>query len=383
MLVKNSAGTVSEARGVGHYPGIAGFDDAEQVLKVASLVWDPIGLTWVKATQAGGVGGGGDASAANQLLGNASLASIDAKLTNPLPVSGTFFQATQPVSLADLDARILGRVKLWDGTDVALVTAAGAQVVDGSGVTQPVSGTFWQATQPVSAAALPLPAGASTEATLAAASGKLPATLGQKAMAASMSVVLASDQSTVPVSVAAAAATFKGRACTFNTPGRAGTAGQKIMSLYNTSGVTVYVSKVTIDLACTVVKAITVAPPIVRLWAVTVAPTNGTVLAKNKIGGSGASDAGVVVRGDASADGTGSATTLTATLPAGAILSQEYGPRFITGAGYEMADRMEFLDDQEIVEVPPNTGIVVFLDYVAAGQNPTTDRWLMGMEWRE
>lgn len=34
--------------------------------------------------------------------------------------------------------------------------------VDGSGVTQPVSGTFFQATQPVSAATLPLPTGAST-----------------------------------------------------------------------------------------------------------------------------------------------------------------------------------------------------------------------------
>lgn len=36
--------------------------------------------------------------------------------------------------------------------------------VDGSSVTQPVSGTFWQATQPVSAASLPLPSGASTAA---------------------------------------------------------------------------------------------------------------------------------------------------------------------------------------------------------------------------
>lgn len=34
--------------------------------------------------------------------------------------------------------------------------------VDGSAVTQPVSGTFWQATQPVSAASLPLPSGAAT-----------------------------------------------------------------------------------------------------------------------------------------------------------------------------------------------------------------------------
>ena len=80
----------------------------------------------------------------------------------------------------------------------------------------PVTGTFWQATQPVSgtvaatqsgtwnitnvSGTVSLPTGASTEATLAAASAKLPATLGQKAMAASMAVTLASDQSSIPVS---------------------------------------------------------------------------------------------------------------------------------------------------------------------------------------
>ena len=54
------------------------------------------------------------------------------------PVSGAFFQATQPVSIA-------AHVTVDQG-------AAGATAwkVDGSGVTQPVSGTFWQATQPVS-----------------------------------------------------------------------------------------------------------------------------------------------------------------------------------------------------------------------------------------
>ncbi len=58
----------------------------------------------------------------------------------PVPISGTvactgtFYQATQPVSGAFYQA------------------------------TQPVSGTFWQATQPVSAASLPLPAGAATSA---------------------------------------------------------------------------------------------------------------------------------------------------------------------------------------------------------------------------
>ena len=77
-----------------------------------------------------------------------------------------------------------------------------------------VSGTFWQATQPVSgtitanagtgtfavsAAALPLPTGAATETTVAALNTKTPG-LGQAAMAASSPVVIASNQSAVPVS---------------------------------------------------------------------------------------------------------------------------------------------------------------------------------------
>jgi hypothetical protein len=62
---------------------------------------------------------------------------------------------------------VVARVLLYDAAGNALVVTAGKLAVDGSGVVQPVSGAFWQATQPVSAAALPLPAGASTEATLA------------------------------------------------------------------------------------------------------------------------------------------------------------------------------------------------------------------------
>lgn len=46
-----------------------------------NYVWEVATLSWVVMTQpSGGAGGGGDASAANQLLGNASLASIDGKL---------------------------------------------------------------------------------------------------------------------------------------------------------------------------------------------------------------------------------------------------------------------------------------------------------------
>ena len=82
-------------------------------------------------------------------------------------------------------------MKLTDGTNVNTFTANGLKV-DGSAVTQPIS-----------AASLPLPTGAATNATLLTISGQLPASLGQKASAASLAVVIASDQSTLPVSIAA------------------------------------------------------------------------------------------------------------------------------------------------------------------------------------
>lgn len=77
----------------------------------------------------------------------------------------------------------------------------------------PVSGTFFQATQPVSAASLPLPSGAATETTLVAVevdtssiatstssiNTKIPA-LGQTTMAGSTPVVIASNQAAFPVS---------------------------------------------------------------------------------------------------------------------------------------------------------------------------------------
>ena len=67
------------------------------------------------------------------------------------------------------------RIKVGFGSDGALrdVDASNGLPVSGSffQATQPVSGAFFQATQPVSAASLPLPTGAATEATLALVSG--------------------------------------------------------------------------------------------------------------------------------------------------------------------------------------------------------------------
>lgn len=58
-----------------------------------------------------------------------------------------------------------------------------------------------QSAIPISAASLPLPTGAATEATLSAMSAKLPAALGAQVIAASLAVNIASNQ-TVPVSAA-------------------------------------------------------------------------------------------------------------------------------------------------------------------------------------
>ena len=99
----------------------------------------------------------GASTSALQTTGNSSLSSIDSKtpalgqttMTNSapvtiasnqsaIPVTGTFYQATQPIS--------------------------GSVSVSNFPASQAVTGTFYQATQPVSAVSLPLPTGAATSA---------------------------------------------------------------------------------------------------------------------------------------------------------------------------------------------------------------------------
>jgi len=146
----------------------------------------------------------GLATEAKQDTGNTSLSAIDGKITacntgavvvSSAPttaVTGTFWQATQPVSgtltcnagtnlntsalateatLSTLNGKVTacntGSVTVISAPTTA-VTQSGtwtvqpgntanttAWKVDGSAVTQPVSGTFWQATQPVSLVSVP------------------------------------------------------------------------------------------------------------------------------------------------------------------------------------------------------------------------------------
>lgn len=97
------------------------------------------------------------------------------------------------------------------------VLVSGRMPTDGSGVTQPVSGTVGISGSvavtgaltdaQLRAAAVPVSLlGVATEATLATMNGKTPS-LGQAAMVASQPVAIASDQSAVPVSLPVMAAT--------------------------------------------------------------------------------------------------------------------------------------------------------------------------------
>lgn len=180
--------------------------------------------------------------------------------------------------------------------------------------------------------------------------------------------------------------TYIGRVTTKRTPGRAGTAGQKLFSIHNATGsaVIIDIEKITVDLVQTVIKAVTVLPPVIRAWKVTVLPSNGTALTKVPMDSTQSSSASVTVLGDASADGTSSTTALTATLPAGTVLTQEFAPRLITAVGYEMADRIEFSGEQDrLVTLNPLEGLVIFADYVLATQNPVTDMWIIGCKYTE
>lgn len=187
---------------------------------------------------------------------------------------------------------------------------------------------------------------------------------------------------------------FRGRATTFRTPGRAGTTGQKIFTLHNASGspVLVDVHNIKVDQVQTVVKAATVLPPLIRIYRFTALPTNGTALTKNTEDTLLASRTAVTALGDASADGTVSAVALTqAAITNGTqtgLLEEEFAPRFMGGAGTnpqaELADRIGFFQgEDEIITLRALEGIAVHLDYTLATQNPITDMYTVTCRWFE
>lgn len=169
--------------------------------------------TLITTSSGGGGGGSGDASAANQVISNTKLTNIETKLNGTLavnvgltdsqlratsvPVSGTFYQATQPISAASLPIptgastsalQTTGNANILSIDTKTPALVSGRSPVDGSGVTQPISATT-----------LPLPSGASTGANQTTGNNSLASidskfnTLGQKTNSNSVPVTIASD----------------------------------------------------------------------------------------------------------------------------------------------------------------------------------------------
>ncbi len=179
--------------------------------------------------------------------------------------------------------------------------------------------------------------------------------------------------------------TYEGNVGTFRTPGRAGTTGQKLFAIHNATGsaVLVDVTSLNVSMYDTVLKAATVPPPILRAWRFTAVPTNGTALTKRGTDTSQTSSSSVAIWGDASADGTLSATTLTVTLPAAQFISQSPGLRMITAAGFEVNREQGMLQFTGSQTLRALEGIAIFLDYTATTQNPATDMWQVDAVWDE
>jgi hypothetical protein len=109
--------------------------------------------------------------------GTAQIGSVTASISGTVPVSGTFFQGTQPVSLTTLPALVAGTAQIGS------VTAS----ISG---TVPVSGTFFQATQPASLASLPALAAGTAQigSVTASISGTVPISISSVTVGNSLTI---------------------------------------------------------------------------------------------------------------------------------------------------------------------------------------------------
>jgi hypothetical protein len=188
---------------------------------------------------------------------------------------------------------------------------------------------------------------------------------------------------------------FMGDVSTFDTLGRAGTVGQKLLAIHNATGSTVLVDvwniKVDLVQAAAAGQAPTVLGTKIRLWKFTAVPTNGTTLTKVARDSTLSSKSTVTVWGDASADTVGSGTTLTVTLPAGTFLLTEFAPRMLLAAVtptavtyYEPFDGTNYFPDpSQAITLRPLEGLCVFLDYTVATGNPITNHWVASLRFME
>jgi hypothetical protein len=174
---------------------------------------------------------------------------------------------------------------------------------------------------------------------------------------------------------------YSARFGSFVIPGRAATS-HNLAAIHKATGssVLVDVAFIGVDAYQTVIKAVTVPPPVIRVSRFTAIPTGGTTGTKAPEDTALSTNASVTLWQDASADRTSSGTALTIT--PGATITQEFAPRMITAAGYEMADRMEFLTNAPVT-LRALEGLVVSLVSPAGTSEPVTDMFCVTIRWEE
>jgi hypothetical protein len=183
-------------------------------------------------------------------------------VTNPGAGGATFaadLVAAENMPISKIDVGAAGASSLVTAANPMPVVLTAAQVT----ALAPL------ATQPVSAASLPLPAGAATETTLAALNTKTPA-IGQALMAASSPVVLASNQSAIPVTLTST--TITGTQIVTNTPVTPTTTFTN--SAASTNATAIKASAGT--LWSVIVSNVNAASRFLKLFNLAVAPTVGT-----------------------------------------------------------------------------------------------------------
>lgn len=153
------------------------------------------------------VTGAGDATAANQVLQTAALNSIDAGI--PAGLGQTSMSASMPVVLASdqtaIPVTVSGTVTVTGAGDATAANQA-TEIGHLATISTAVSGLLTDTQLRASAIDVRLTAdavGLATEATLQAIEVGIPDSLGQQTMAKSMSVVLASNQTNIPVDIVA------------------------------------------------------------------------------------------------------------------------------------------------------------------------------------
>lgn len=187
------------------------------------------------------------------------------------------------------------------------------------------------------------------------------------------------DQYVVPVKDRIVS--YAGRSCSFRQLGIAGTAGQKLMTIFNAAGssVIVEVDLIGIDLMSTAARV--VEQPLLRAHKLTTVPSAGTAMTKIAEDSTMSSNASVTLLQGTASEG-GAATAITATPAANTIVNQEFASRILTLVGAEVGHRVEWFDRLPWT-LRAGEGLLVNLDYSAATANPVTDKWTTLVHWTE